>query len=208
MGMRKLILPVMLLAGLICRPVCGTTPDLKEALDYLRSRTAGVATIASDFVQEKYLAAFNDKVVAHGRFYYARADRLRWELTAPVTTGFVLNGQKGRRWNDRQAKPEPFDIRQEPMLKIIAGQLLAWARADFEQLDDIFDIALVNRQPVCLRLSPREAGKAGPVDSLTILFADDGAHVQQVEIFEKGGDKTLIRFENTLINSKLAEGLF
>jgi outer membrane lipoprotein-sorting protein len=202
--MRRFIL--CLLLGL-CLPAVALAESPDGVLDRLNELAAGVDTLASDFSQEKYLAVFQDVLPAKGRFYYRKPDHLRWEMTSPVTSGFVLRGDTGRRWQEAGSRGEPFDIAREPVMKIVADQLLAWTRADFEALRRDYRISLAGEAPVRLRLDPKGAA-AGFLDYLSITFAPDGRHVQQVEVHEQGGDYTRITFHHTVVNGPLADDLF
>jgi len=172
----------------------------------LEREAAKVTTLSSDFVQEKHLAMFAEVMTSKGRFAYARPDRLRWELLEPVATGFVLKGKEGRRWNDRSGRSEAFDLQREPMLKVIAEQLLAWTRADFPKLRQEYRISVVTEAPVVLRLQPLAEG--GPIGHLLIAFAADASHVTRVEIHDRDGDFTRLTFVNTVVNPELPAATF
>lgn len=181
--------------------------ELVPVLDRLAEAAAGIETLASDFVQEKYLAVFQEALRSGGRFYYQKPDRLRWELRTPVVTGFALDGNSGRRWRGDEANSESFDIRQDPVMKVVAEQLLAWARPDFSWLQAHYRLILVATAPVELRLEPRFE-TAGMIDYLQIVFAADGSHVAQVEIHDRDGDYTRLRFSATKVNLPLDRKLF
>ncbi|OGU12158.1 MAG: hypothetical protein A2075_09945 [Geobacteraceae bacterium GWC2_58_44] len=186
-----------------------TTPAGSAALFSSLERSAGgVNTLSSDFVQEKHLGMFKTVMSSKGRFYFGKPDRLRWELTAPVASGFVLKGEKGRRWHERTGRSESFQISQEPVMKLVSDQLFAWARADFSWLKSEYRITVLNESPAALRLEPRSAATAGFLSHLLINFSADGRYVKSVEVHEKDGDFTRIRFVNTAVNKPLQADLF
>lgn len=185
------------------------TPDGSSAIFRSLERTAGsVRTISSDFVQEKHLSMFKTVLTSKGRFYFSKPDLLRWELTAPVASGFVLKGEKGRRWHERTGRSENFQISQEPVMKLVSDQLFAWARADFQWLKKEYRISVLAESPVALRLEPRSAATAGFLHHLLINFSADGRYVRSVELHEKDGDYTRIRFVNAAVNKPLQADLF
>ena len=184
-------------------------PADQAALFSSLERTAGsVNTLSSDFVQEKHLSMFKTVMTSKGRFYFGKPDRLRWELTAPVASGFVLKGEKGRRWHERTGRSESFQISQEPVMKIVSDQLFAWARADFAWLKREYRITVLSEAPALLRLEPRSAATAGFLHHLLISFSADGRYVKSVELHEKDGDFTRIKFINTAVNKPLQADLF
>lgn len=212
--MRKFPLP-LLLAVMVFSAAAGaafgeTAPAAGSAAFFSSlERTAGAAqTLSSDFVQEKHLSMFKTVLTSKGRFHFAKPDRLRWELTAPVASGFVLKGDKGRRWHERTGRSESFQISQEPVMKLVSDQLFAWARADFGWLAREYRIAVLSEAPAALRLEPRSAAAAGFLSHLLISFSADGRYVKSVEVHEKDGDFTRIRFVNTAVNKPLPADLF
>lgn len=185
-----------------------TTDGSPAIFGSLERTAATVKTISSDFVQEKHLSMFKTVLTSKGRFYFSKPDLLRWELTAPVASGFVLKGEKGRRWHERTGRSENFQISQEPVMKLVSDQLFAWARADFQWLKKEYRISVLAESPVALRLEPRSAATAGFLHHLLINFSADGRYVRSVELHEKDGDYTRIRFVNAAVNKPLQADLF
>ena len=186
------------------------TPAADQAALFssLERSAGGVTTLSSDFVQEKHLSMFKTVMSSKGRFYFGKPDRLRWELITPVASGFVLKGEKGRRWHQRTGRSENFQISQEPVMKLVSDQLFAWARADFSWLKREYRITVLDEAPVALRLEPISAATAGFLHHLLISFSADGRYVKSVEVHEKDGDFTRIRFINTTVNKPLQADLF
>lgn len=184
------------------------TGDPAAIFSSLEKKAVTVKTLSSDFVQEKHLSMFKTVLTSKGRFYFSKPDLLRWELVSPVASGFVLKGEKGRRWHQLTGKTESFQISQEPIMKIVSDQLFAWGKADFQWLNKEYRISVLSDSPVALRLEPRSAETAGFLHHLLINFSSDGRYVRTVELHEKDGDFTRIRFVNAAINKLLPANLF
>ncbi len=192
------------------RPAGAGLPEAaaRQVLARIEQQAAGVRTLASDLVQEKRLAVFQEVLVSRGRFYYERPDRLRWELHEPSRAGFALKGNQGRRWRDRGQVSEAFDVAREPGFRLVAEQLLAWARADLEGLARQYRLTVVAADPPTVRLVPLAAGATAYVEEVLVTFAGDARHVAAVEVREAGGDLTRIRFSHVVVNGPLAPDLF
>ena len=196
--MRRLTAQMTLLFGLMLPLMATATENVsdQQVLGKLQRDAAKVETLSSNFVQEKYLEIFDDVLVAKGVFHYRRPDALRWELLEPIKTGFVLDGEKGRRWHERAGSSESFTIARDPVMNIVARELLAWTRVDLDELAQRYTIRVEDAAPVRLRLEPL-TDTAGFLDHLLIEFAAEAGHVRQVEVHEPGGDFTRIRFTDT-----------
>lgn len=93
-------------------------------------------------------------------------------------------------------------------MKLVSEQLFAWARSDFAWLKKEYRISVLQESPVSLRLEPRSAATAGFLHHLVIGFSADGRYLNRVELHEKDGDFTRIRFSNTVVNRQLPADLF
>ncbi|MBN2644653.1 MAG: outer membrane lipoprotein carrier protein LolA [Desulfuromonadaceae bacterium] len=201
-----LLLTMILLHAGLCQ---AQAAPLEAALEQrLQAAAHAVHSLQSRFVQYKYLSMFSETLVSKGRFYFQHPDRLRWEMTEPVASGFVLDGPSGRRWHEHVVTSEPFELEQDPAMRIVANQLLAWARSDLNWLKRHYLIEVTQSQPVCLRLTPLEEGAARFLDHLEIVFSADDRYVAAVTLYEGDGDHTEIRFEETRVNPDLSTALF
>lgn len=176
---------------------------LKEVQAELRHAARKVKTLQSDIVQEKHLQMFAETLESHGRFMFARPANLRWEMLEPVASGFVLRGTAGRRWNAVSEEVDSFSVDSDPVMGVVAQQLLAWARVDMEWLTTRYSMEVLAAEPVTLRLRPRDAAEAEMIESLTIEFSPQRSHVAEVVMREQGGDWTRMRFTHVEVNAGL-----
>ena len=199
-----------LLLGLLFLAAPGYAEDLELAplLVELKQAAAQVETLSSPFVQEKYLDIFAEKLLSAGQFIYSKPDQLRWELLTPVASGFVLRGDKGERWNLLSGEIDKFSVQSDPVMGMIAQQLLAWARVDLDWLQQRYRMEVQTVEPVVLHLYPLDKGEAEFIEYLHIEFAADRSHVVVVQMNEPSGDSTTIKFTNVIINSVLSDTAF
>ena len=167
-----------------------------------------VKTLSSDFSQERHLSMLKEPLISTGKFAYEKPDHIYWEIEKPSPMGFVLQGDKGMRWGGNSKVPEPLEINQEPMIKAIVEQVLAWTRADFSWLEKRYRISLLDETSHSLKLIPLSFQEKRFLTHIAISFSEDWTTVRSVELHEKGGDFTRLRFFNTLINPSLSSDLF
>ena len=188
--------------------------DTKEFADngrifsQIADSASRVKTLSSDFIQEKHLSMLENVLIAKGRFYYKRNDRLRWELNEPIISGFSVNGRKAKRWDGKSGKTQLFEVREVPFIEVFADQVFAWTKADFKGLQKRYRIEVLAQTPADLKLFPIFSQEKKYLDHLRIVFAADAGYVNAVEVHEPDGDFTRIRFLNTRINEPLQDSLF
>jgi outer membrane lipoprotein-sorting protein len=175
---------------------------------HIAAGALAVQTLSSDFSQERHLSILKEPLTSIGKFAYEKPDRLYWEILKPSPLGFVTQGDKAKRWSGSSGVTETLEIDQEPMIKAIVGQVSAWTRADFTWLEKRYRIAVLEETPYSLKLIPLSLQEKKFLAYITIAFSEDWTHVRSVELHEKGGDFTRLRFINTLLNPSLPKDLF
>ena len=199
---------LLLIIIFLVTPVVSCAEELADVLAELKTAAATTETLSSPFVQEKYLDIFAEKLLSQGQFVYRKPDQLRWELLSPVASGFILQGDNGERWNSLSHERDKFSVKNDPIMGMIARQLLAWAQVDLNWLQQRYRMELASNEPVVLTLYPLDSGEAGFIDHLQVLFSADRSHVSEVQMIEQGGDSTVIRFTDVQINAPLPADAF
>ena len=208
MAQLTMLLRVFLGLVFVCLATGPAAAELPPLFAELQQAAAQTETLSSEFVQEKHLEMFSETLKSRGRFTYKRPDRLRWELLEPLASGFVLRGEKGERWNRLSGERSGFSVSGDPIMGVIAQQLLAWARVDLDWLQQRYLIAVEQEQPLQLRLVPLDQGEAGFIDHLLIRFDAGRRYVAEVLMVEPGGDSTRLSFREVRINQPLAADSF
>ena len=191
-----------------------TNPDQKskenksKVFTLIATGASSVQTLSSDFSQERHLSMLKEPLISTGKFAYEKPDHLYWEIEKPSPLGFLLQGDKGKRWSGNAKVTEPLEINQEPMIRAIVEQVFAWTRADFTWLEKRYRISLMEETSHSLKLIPLSFQEKKFLTHITITFSEDWTRVRSVELHEKGGDFTRLRFFNTLLNPSLPKDLF
>lgn len=197
------ILALLLLCLLTARPV--DAESLDEFLVRVERYSAGTRSFICDFRQERTLAIFAKPVVFSGKLYLSRPDRLRWEFTKPIASLLILDGKTGRRCGEGTPGSE-FNLEQDPVMRLVAGQMRTWTGGNYRDLQGEFSLEL-KPGPV-LVLKPRQQGLAAFLSRIEVTFDAKSLQPTRVEIHEEGGDRTLISFKNYQLNPELTVELF
>ena len=179
-----------------------------DVFSRIKQAASTVRTLAGEFTQEKHLEMLENAPVSKGRFFFQNPDRLRWEVYEPAAMGFIVDGDKGKRWKGRSGARQSFDLKKEPVIRIISDQVFAWARADFERLEAGYDITVLGENPVNLKLVPLSATEKKYLDYIKLIFSPAEDYVSAIEIHEAGGDYTRISFIDMAVNMPLQEDTF
>jgi outer membrane lipoprotein-sorting protein len=179
-----------------------------SAFARIEKTVSTVQAVASEFRQERRLAMLKEPVISTGRFYYEKPDKLRWEFLSPDPSGFLVNGKLAKQWKGKDSSPEVFEPQQNPVIRAIVEQLLAWTKADFTWIEQRYTVSVVKEDPIVLKLIPRSSKEKKYIDHILISFEADTHYANAVDIIEKGGDSTRIRFFNMVINNSPKKELF
>ena len=169
---------------------------------------SGVKTLKGSFRQERRLAMLAKPALSTGRFFCEKPDRLRWELTTPEPSGFLVKGEMAKQWKGKEGPSAAFEAKQNPLIRLIVDQIFAWATADLKWLEERYTITVSQEDPIVLRLVPRSSKERKYIDHLGISFEAGTNFVRVVNIVEKGGDSTRLEFFDLIVNDRLEPGLF
>jgi len=212
--MKRLILIAIILLmpfSVYCQETQDTADlatEKAEVFSRIKQAASSVQTLAGEFTQEKHLEILENPPISRGRFYYRNPDCLRWEVYEPTSMGFIVNGDKGKRWKGNSGALQSFDLKKEPVIKIISDQVFAWARADFNRLEAGYDISILEETPVTLKLVPLSKTEKKYLDHIRLIFSSTENYVSTIEIHETDGDYTQINFIDMTINKPIQEDIF
>jgi outer membrane lipoprotein-sorting protein len=184
------------------------TDKKAEIFSRIKQAASSVQTLAGEFTQEKHLEILKNSPISKGKFFFKNPDCLRWEVYEPTSMGFIVNGDKGKRWKGQAGPMQAFDLKKEPVIQIITEQVFAWARADFDRLEAGYDITVLEENPVTLKLVPLSVTEKKYIDHIKLVFSSTENYVTTIEIHEAGGDYTQINFIDMTINKPIQEDIF
>src|SRR5580693_3886459 len=168
--------------------------------------TGKTETIQSDFKQEKSLSMLSENINSNGKFWYRKNDKIRMEYIQPYSYIMILNGGKiyikeGQKENKISANSNKvFQQVNRILIDCVGGSMLD--NPDFQSR--IFERSgtfLVELIPLTRNL--RELYK-----NINILIDKKDYTATAIEMFELSGDKTIIRFQNKVLNAQIKDSVF
>lgn len=182
--------------------------DLDQLAVILAQETEQIATIQSQFLQEKRSGLLREVAASKGRFYFKKDKRMRWEVTDPANCGFVVTGAKARLWRGDRSQFQRMAVQDVPFLKVFTDQVFAWSSGDLGRLQQDYHFEILGADPVELKLTPIDPRWREFLDHIRILFSGRCGQVVLITVREADGDLTSVRFFDTRINEPLPDSLF
>ena len=164
-------------------------------------------TLQCDFVQTKHLKMLNDKLVSHGKMYYKKSDKLRWEYTTPYHYIFILNGSKVLLKNEK--RNDIIDVNQNKVFEEIARLMMnsVVGKSLSDSRDFSSKIASSNSELIAT-LTPMRKDLKQMFKEISLYFSRNTSLVYKVILVEKNGDKTVIELKNAKKNESINTNIF
>ncbi len=168
--------------------------------------TAAIISIQSGFRQEKTLSMLSENINSTGRFWYHKNDKVRMEYIQPYSYILILNGGKiiikeGQKENKVSANSNKlFQQVNRILIGCVSGSMLD--NPDFQS--HIFEnpgFFLVELIPIARNL--KELYK-----NINITIDKKDYTATAIEMIELSGDKTVIRFQNKILNAQIPDSVF
>src|SRR5579863_1713114 len=168
--------------------------------------TASVESVQAGFTQEKMLTMLSEKINSTGKFWYRKKDKLRMEYIHPypylmILSGgkiFVKDGQKENQFSANSGKI--FQQVNRILIDCVSGNMLNnpyFQARIFENAGSF----LIEFQPTAKNL--KELYK-----NINIAVDKKDYTATVVEMIEVSGDKTIIRFQNKVLNAPIPDSVF
>jgi outer membrane lipoprotein-sorting protein len=183
--------------------------DVSGLLRRMGRQVSDFRSLKTDFVQEKDLAIFKNKIVLKGRIYLQKPGRIAWHVDTPVKFSVLITDTMIRQWDEDTDQVQEISLSKNPVFKVALGQLTTWFNGDYISLLNDYTVRIRRQNPVVLEFFPKETNAAKKfIKSITITFREDEKYLKQIKIQETSGDRTTLTFEGTVLNAPVEERFF
>lgn len=193
--MRRILLAILALGFVV---TAQAAPE--SGLDRIRAFMHGIKTLKADFSQSVLDAQLSVTQESSGTFWLARPDRFRWDYAAPNAQIIVSDGA-----NMWLYDPELEQVTVKPLDKTLASSP-AMLLSGKESIEQGFNVKDVGEQGALywVTLTP----KVKDTDFETVRLAFKGEELQLMELKDKLGQTTRIRFSNIEHNPEIPDAKF
>jgi outer membrane lipoprotein-sorting protein len=178
-------------------------PD--KILADLRKSSQATSSIQADFKEEKYLSFLKEPEKSSGVFYFKKDDRMRWEQQAPFKYIILIAGDKLRVQDGSKEKNVGAAGRMAGQIKQV---MLGLVNGDFQQSKAFTQVCMENADQYLIVLTPTSKRMRSVYATINLIFSKNTLRLKELTFFEKGGDKSVMKFQNEKFNQPIAESVF
>lgn len=178
-----------------------------ELLEKTARSMGRIRTIQCRFVQEKRLKdfAFSMKITGIMASDHPTG-RFAWRASTPLQYNCIIEKGKLTQWDADSNKILTLDTGKNQALKMLADTLKTLFSGNIQKM--LADFSL-KKETNPLTLYPKKASVYSRfLQKITFTFSPDLTLLVQIEMLEKNGDASKIRFYDTKINHSLSPRLW
>jgi outer membrane lipoprotein-sorting protein len=178
-------------------------PD--KILADLRKSSLATSSIQADFKEEKYLSFLKEPEKSTGVFYYKKEDKMRWEQQTPFKYVILINGEKLRVLDAGKEKNVGSAGKMAGQIKQV---MLGLVNGDFQQNKAFMLACMESKDQYLIVLTPTNKRMKNVYAKINLAFSKSTLRLKELTFFEKGGDKSSMKFQNEKFNQPIAETVF
>ena len=184
-----------------------TEAQKKEIIDKITRVSDAMKTMSCDFTQEQILSFMDEKVTSEGKMFYKQPDKIRWEYTKPVAYVFAMDGKNI--FMDAGGNQSRIPARSSKLFNeisnIIIGGVSGVGLIDSPDFTSQFTVSTNTYR---VTLTPLKKEVQDLFSSIQLYVNKTDSRINEVELIQKSGDKTLIRLKNMQTNATINDEIF
>ena len=184
-----------------------TEAQQKEIVNIITQASGAMKTMLCDFTQEKELSFMNEKVTSEGKMFYKQPEKIRWEYTKPIAYVFAMDGKNI--FMDSGTNQNRIPARSSKLFSgisdIIIGGISGSGLINSPDFTTKFGIGT---DKYVVSLTPLKKEIQDLFSKIQLYVNKTDGRINEVELVEKGGDKTLILLKNMQTNITISDEIF
>jgi hypothetical protein len=186
----------------------GHAAEPPPTLDVILAGFAEMPGMAAHFIEERKIEMLLAPITSQGWLYYAPPSRIAKVTESPVPSRIVADGQ--RLWFSGGGESGQLDLAAHPIAQALVRSLRLILAGDETGLRQSFDVSFEfgdndddgSSHAWSITLAPRHP----PLDQIldSIFVRGQGPVLRELQIREKIGDKTTMRFDDVDVTHNFA----
>ena len=180
--------------------------DIEEFKKRFSVESQKIASVTSDFVQEKTLTMLTEKITSRGNFWFKRSDKLRIEYKTPYSYLMIINGDQ--MISKDGEKVTRINVSSNKMLRQLNRIIVDCVQGTILYNKEFTVKVSEDRLYYWIDLKPVNKVIADFFQIIQVKIDKKDYSVSTIELLENGGDKTLMQFSNKQFNSTISDEVF
>ncbi len=147
-----------------------------------------------------------EKLISSGKFWFEKKDKLRMEYLHPYTYLMVLNA--GRIFVRDGQKENKISANSNKALQQVNRILIDCVSGKTLENTDFQSRVYESGSSFMIELVPIDKNLSALYRNINIVIDKKDYSVNAVEMHELSGDKTILRFQNKIINANIPDSIF
>ncbi len=180
--------------------------DHTEFQKTISETAAKTNTITSDFIQEKNLSMLSEKIKSKGKFWFKKENRIRMEYLSPFEYIMVIN--KDRVTIRDGQKTNSMSVSSNRLFQQVNRIIIDCVQGSALNNSDFTTRVFGNKNNYLIEMKPIPKSLKTLFESVLITLDKKDNSVSAINMTEKSGDNTLIRFTGKQMNTNIADEVF
>jgi outer membrane lipoprotein carrier protein len=199
----KYFLLILIFPFLIPLPsVVAQTIGADEVVQRLKESREKTKDFSADLFQEKKVFLLKEKIVSKGKIRFKYPDKLLIEFFQPESSQMVFDGKTLLLYFKEEKIAERYRIQNNP----IAERYLLFTKDPFQKKLAEWKICEDRESYLVMEILPKE--KEALFIKTRLWISKKNWMVIAMEMIEKNGDTTLLRYSNMRVNTGLSDSDF
>lgn len=182
-----------------------TNPD--ELNKRLATEAQTLQSIESEFIQQKYLDVFDEKVTSRGKFYYKKENMICMDYSQPLNYLIVINNGKLKIVSD--GKKSIMNLNANKMMNQMQDMLTACMVGDLSKLSSHYQLTYFEDSKYYLvRIKPMQKAVQAYIHEMEIYLDKKDMSVHRLRLSETATNYTEYEFQNKKFNTLTDEKVF
>lgn len=178
--------------------------ETDSTLDILEKNLSKVRTVQADFIQEKSLAIFNEKLIIKGSIYLEKPNLFSWQVQEPLAYSLVVKKGRILQWDAESGQIQKIYLEDKPVFQTIISQMQKWFYGQYNQVLEDYYMNKLKSLPPILEFIPKESSPTvNIIEKIVVYFREDCKYIKKIKIKEKSGDETILKFINIRLNEPI-----
>lgn len=180
--------------------------DAVKLIEQINNFSQKTSSISSDFTQVKDMSFMEEKVTSSGKFYFQKDNKLRWEYKEPFAYVIIVNDDRIRIIDEGKSKD--FETGSNRMFLEISNVMTGMVNGTLLSSSQFTTTWYESDGYYRAELIPTGAIMKDYLARIELKIGKQDFSVDELKMFEKSGDYTLITFRNKKLNETVPAEMF